>query len=451
MNRKRKILTDSIPGPIKRKVENRVFDFFINSDDFNGIPLRQISSELNIDYKISIDVIKELVYEERVSIQSSTNPHIIGMRHYPLQTQVMILEDAKNTTVRIQTFGEFQIAFEETEFPICLYPSQKKLREERRLDEFGYSHYTKQLALGEPQLKPVFFDLDVLEKYHSDPRFDFDFQDYSGRISCNYDSTNNSALRTEDDIFIKSFGIGYDSRNNRVAVVFLRYLNDLTPEHQIFWKSKECLEGCKVLEDYYKNAIEGSSAFSRSFFSAFLDELKIANELSKSAFGTNLFHATFEGEKRPKEFTFFFTPTSKHYQDFILLLDKMISENINKSFFEGKIALFELKPHGDVFVKENKGTLRLLEEWLSSVFKIKGEGSIAEVMKPLKDIRRERQTPAHRINDNKYDPKLVNDQQNTIEAAYISMRQLRHIFSLHRSNHDNVIPDWLESGKIINV
>jgi hypothetical protein len=436
---------------MKQIIERRVFEFFVNSQDFNGIPLRQISTELDIEYHFSIDLIKGLVEEEKISIQSSTNPHIIGFRHYPTDIQLKILEAAKDTGVRYQTIGEIRIAFEETEFPICLYPSQNKLKTERTLESFEYCHYSKQLALGEPQLKPIFFDIDVLEKYNSDPRFDFEFDDYSGRISCKYDDVYNSLVRKEDEIFIKSFGIGYDENKNRVAVVFLRYLHNLTGEHQIFWKSKERIEGCRVLEDYYRNAIEGSWAFARSFFSAFLEELRITNELSQRAFDTNLFHATFEGDKKPQAFTFFFTPTVKHYQDFIHLLDKMVSENINRKFFEGKVELFELKEENGIFIKETKGTLRLLEEWLSSVFAIKGGDSISEIIKPFRDIRKSRQAPAHKISENKYDPSLIERQNQTIIAAYSAMRQLRHIFHLHPKSRTYTIPDWLENGDILSI
>ena len=60
------------------KIKNLVFSFFCESSDFNGIALRNISERLDLDYKDSIDLVKELVKDGIVSIQSSTNPHIIG-------------------------------------------------------------------------------------------------------------------------------------------------------------------------------------------------------------------------------------------------------------------------------------------------------------------------------------------------------------------------------------
>lgn len=106
---------------MKDRIENMVYDFFVASSDFNGIPLRNISQKLNIEYQNSIDLIKELVKDDIISIQSSTNPHIIGFQHYPIDSQIHILEEAKKTKEVLQSFGEITFSSEDTEFPICLY------------------------------------------------------------------------------------------------------------------------------------------------------------------------------------------------------------------------------------------------------------------------------------------------------------------------------------------
>lgn len=158
---------------MEEKIRNRVFKFFIESHDFNGIPLRNISEEFKIDYKESIDIIKKLVIDNSISIQSSTNPHIIGFRHYSIESQLKILEDAKDITVNEKKFGDITFSSENTEFPICLYPSQDYIKLHRDTSSFGNAVYTKLLALAHPQLSPRFFEIEVLEKYANDPRFDF--------------------------------------------------------------------------------------------------------------------------------------------------------------------------------------------------------------------------------------------------------------------------------------
>jgi hypothetical protein len=434
---------------MKERIENIVYDFFVASSDFNGIPLRNISEKLNIDYENSIDIIKELVKDNIVSIQSSTNPHIIGFQHYPIDSQIHILEEAKKIKEVVHSFGEITISSEDTEYPICLYPSKSYLQKKRDLADFGNALYTKQLALAEPHLTPIFFEIEVLDRYFNDPRFDFKFEDYSGQISCLYDENENPIVREEDQIFLKTFGLGFDENGDRLAVVYLRYLKDLTPEHQIYWKSRQKTGNCKMLEEYHQNTIQGNWTFSYSIFSGFIGEQKCINDLTKLIFTKPLFRKSFENENRPKEFTFFFTPTLKNYNDFILLLDKMISENINKDFFEGKVDFFEFKELENGLVeRQSKGTLQLFEEWLTSVFNVKGDGTVSELFKPLRKIRKERQSPAHRINENQYDRQLIEKQKIIMDDIYSVFRNLRNIFHQHPKARDFEIPDWLENGKI---
>lgn len=171
--------------------------------------------------------------------------------------------------------------------------------------------------------------------------------------------------------------------------------------------------------------------------------------MTKLIFIKPLFRKSFENENRPKEFTFFFTPTLKNYNDFILLLDKMISENLNKDFFEGKVDFFEFKKLENGLVeKRSKGTLQLFEEWLTSVFKVKGDGTVSELFKPLRKIRKERQSPAHRINENQYDRQLIEKQKIIMDDIYSVFRNLRNIFHQHPKARNFEIPDWLENGKI---
>ena len=434
---------------LTEKIKNRIFDFFLESNDFNGIPLRKISEEFNINYEESIDLIKILVTENSVSIQSSSNPYIIGIQHYPVAIQIKILDDAKGVTEKIEKYGDITFSIENTEYPICLYPSQDYVKANRDLSIYGTAEYTKLLAKCEPQLSPKFFEIEVLERYSIDPRFDFDFKDYSGSISCKYDEEDKPIVREEDQVFLKSFGLGFDSVGNRLAVVFLRYLKDLTSEHQLFWKSKEVTDGCKILEEYYENVINGNWTSSYSIFSAFIGELTCLTELSEYVFGVKLFNRTFEKEKRPKEFTFFFIPTLKNYNDFILLLDKMLSENINKDFFRENVELYEFIPIGNNQVeRKSKGTLRLLEEWLLSTYNHPDNEILKDLFKPLKKVRSERQNPAHKISENNYDLKYIDMQKEVVDGCYSSVRALRNIFQHHPKAKGFRIPDWLDNGKI---
>jgi hypothetical protein len=434
---------------LKESIKNRVYQFFVESFDFNGIPLRNISEELTIEYEESINLIKELVTEGFISIQSSTNPHIIGFKHHPTQDQLEFLEQAKNTKIEIHNIGDITLKSESTEYPICLYPSINELIKKRNLSDFGHAVYTKKLALGSPQLLPVFFEIEVLERYVKDPRFEFKFSGYSGRIYSKYDENNNPIVREEDELFLKTFGLGFDEKGNRLAVVYLRHLKGLTSEHQVYWKGKEVQEGGKVIEEYHDNNIRGRWTFSYSIFSAFIGELNCLNELSLVVFNKQIFRQSFDADNCPKEFSFFFTPTLKNFNEFVLLLDKMLSDNINRDFFKDKVELYDLQEiKGGLVERKPKGTLRLFEEWLTLNYNVDDESSIEEVFKPLKNVRKLRQNPAHRINEDEYDKKYDDMQRNLIRKAYSSIRTLRKAFQQHRKAKHVEIPDWLDNGNI---
>lgn len=431
---------------MKQRIENRIFDFFTSSRDFNGISLWSLPDEFNVPIDEIVDLLKELVSEKKISIQSSTNPHIIGFRHYDIVDQIKILEDSKKIVVETHQIGDLVFRTPNTEFPICIYPSRDLLNTKRNISDIKDSPYTLQLALAEPQLKAVFFEIEVLDRYFNDPRFNFKFKDYSGSISCLYDKNDEPIVREEDQIFIKTFGLGTDTDGNRLAVVYLRYLNDLTKEHQVFWKSKESKKEGKVLKEYYENTINGNWTSSHSVFSGFIGELAALNKLSKAIFKKQLFNRDFENENRPKEFTFFFTPTLKNYNEFVLLLDKMLSDNINFEFFKGKVDLFDMQVIEEGLVERKpKGTIRLFEEWILSQYNTEHQEILKEIFKPLKKIRRERQNPAHRINENVYDVKYIKLQKELINKAYASIRAFREIFQQHPKAKEVDIPDWLKN------
>jgi hypothetical protein len=428
-----------------------VYNFFIESSEFNGIPLRSISKKIGISYKKSIELIKEAVKKGEVSIQSSTNPHIIGFQHFEIDKQVWALDQVKNIKVKYQKFGSITFASEQTEFPICLYPSPSYLKANRNLNEFGDAYYTKQLALAEPQLSLIFFDIEVLDRYVNDPRYDFRFSNYSGSIYCQYDAAEKPLVREEDELFLKSFGLGYGENNERLTVVPLCYLKGLSEDQQMYWKSKRYSKPGRVAQAYHENIINGNWTSSYSIFTAFIGEQNCLNQLSAHIFGKPLFRTVYDPENRPREFTPFFSPTLKNYLDFVSLLDKMISDNISKEFFKGKTDLEETITGKDGKVERKpKGTIRLFEDWLKSEL----NGSNPEGMKRLfdefRDVRRQRQTPAHKITENNYDLKYYDMQVDLIHRCYNAVKALRHCFAGHPEAQNFKIPSWLDKGKIHN-
>jgi hypothetical protein len=61
----------------------------------------------------------------------------------------------------------------------------------------------------------------------------------------------------KDKILLQSFGFSFDKNGNRAVAVFLRYLANLSSEHQQIWKAKE-LSGPRHLHpDYFKSSVVG--------------------------------------------------------------------------------------------------------------------------------------------------------------------------------------------------
>jgi hypothetical protein len=434
---------------LEEKVFETIVDFFIESNDFNGITLTKISRKVDIQYLTIVDLVADLVRKELVVIQYDVNPHIIGVYYPPIERQLAVLTDAKRNVIKVLLELPNGIKVESDSHTVCAYPTRGHLEKVRDVSSFIKQPFTRELSLGEPQLKPVFFEIDVLERYFKDPRYSFEFDDYSGSISYLDREDQPTQLAERDQFFLKTFGLGLDKNGGRVATVFLRYLSDLTEDHQLFWKSKEIPDGCTMLREYYENTIQGNWHFSHSIFSAFIEEQSVLNDMCKHVFGTGLFKKIFTNEQRPKEFTFFLIPTLENYNNFVLLLDKMISDNIDKSFFKGKIDPYDFKEiESGIVERKEKGTLRLLEEWLNSVYTTSDGSAINDVFKHFKDVRQQRQHPAHRINENYYDVAFIGKQKEIMKDVFRAMRSMRYIFQAHPKSKSIQIPEWLENDNI---
>jgi len=116
---------------------------------------------------------------------------------------------------------------------------------------------------------------------------------------------------------------------------------------------------------------------------------------------------------------------------------------------EKTIDLFEQKAIKDnLFERKEKGTLKLFEEWLSLNFMANDPQELKKLFIPFKKIRQERQTPAHKIDENLYDKKYIEKQKKLIEKSYSTMRTIRNIFQKHPNGKNVEIKKWLDEGEI---
>lgn len=424
---------------MKNEIKNLIIDFYLTSNDFNGIPFQALLRQLN---STSIDlqsVLQQLFNEELIDIVSSKyvpNPHI---------KQFSNLD-------RTKLIGEFN-EIDKLNY-CCFYPSVLLMQsvDKNRFNKYDGKPYLMNLALGYGQLEFKSFDMSILEFYRNDPRYYYSCNDIQGviYIASEQESNFNSEA---DKIYLQSFSFSYnEDHNQRYVAVFNRYLCDLSEEQQLLWKLKEVKKSFKLHPVYIQNSILGEFSDYISLTDAFLEELKIINNMCVVMNKPVLFRESYVNKNLP-EFSFLLRPTLKEYNNFIHLLDKLISDNINKDFFQNDI-LLEIEEEiddGRIAVR-TKGTLQLLGEWLDKFFKSENQGHINEIIPIFKKIRKSRQKPAHYIDENKFDNIYYSEQRKLLKDAYTAIRTIRLIFTNHPKVKMNPpkIHDPIFYGKILD-
>lgn len=409
-----------------------ILHFYLKSDDFNGILLPALCEAVGAAWQDVQDSLCQLVTEEKVTLTFSSvfvNPHIKAFPDLAVQDQ-------------IERLGK------EDPAGICAYPTSEVIQKAVNLSDHDDRPFTKRLLLGEPQLTPVYFELEILERYHSDPRYRYDFYDYGGSISVTDEHFQSQDFPDRHKVLLQTFGLGYRQDGSRVVVVFLRYLSDLSPQHQQIWNAHIIAAGCRMVREYYQNSILAEWAEHGSVYQAILEEQTAINDMARLMGKPPLFRAEYR-DNRPRGFHTLLRPTQRGYAEFILLLDKLLSDNIDKAFFEGDIPLSRARECSDGTVQViEKGSLVLLDEWLKKHYRLKGDAGYDYIVGPLREVRRLRQKPAHSIETDRYDPGYNAQQDELIGRVYRAVEAIRILLSRHEKAKEYRLPDWLEQGKI---
>jgi hypothetical protein len=184
-----------------------------------------------------------------------------------------------------------------------------------------------------------------------------------------------------------------------------------------------------------------------SVFDAFTEELKQINIMTKLMGKPALFRN--EYDPRPKGFSFLVRPTTKELNDFVLLLDQMMSDNINKDFFRGDVELESetTRPDGKVVVTP-KGTIQLMEQWFQNKMRFRDPSPFNEMISLFRKVRKLRQTPAHKLEDSKFDQKIFQEQRKLAFEAYGAVRTIRLMLANHPATKTHTVPEWLFKAEI---
>jgi len=412
-------------------VSERITRFYLESHDFNGIPADTLLKEFGGDPQELKTILAGLIKVGDISAvfgDVHPNPHIRALPDHPPERQVQLLEQA-------------------SELSFCLYPTRQTLERAVAPTQFSDRPFTRMLALGEPQLKHMAFDLSVLEVYRNDPRYCYETDDISGRIGVRTEHYCSPEMGERDKVLLQSFGFAYDDQLNRAVAVFLRYLADLSAEHQQIWHAKLLGPDYRLHPDYWRTSILGEWPERISLFEAFTGELATINAMCAAIGWPPLFREDFA--TRPRHFGFLIRPTLREFNNFVLLLDKMMSENINHGFFEGHVSAEreEERDDGKVVV-HRKGTVQMLMEWLRKNFRTPDPEPLQKAIDTFKKVRKLRQKPAHAVNEDNFDQTLLHKQRELMIKAYDAVRVLRLCLANHPLAKSVEVRQKLQDGQI---
>ena len=388
----------------EKTIEGQVVSHYIASGDYNGLPLHCLASDLGVDPKNLVKVVVPLVKSGRVSLPSpfQTNPHVKAFKS-SIEEQLRWFDERESRSV-------------------CLYPTAQSIAESIDLSTYDDRPFTKLMMLANPKLLLVPFRLDVLEFYQRDPRYEFRFSGRSGSIQMLDEYRDH--LEESDRVDV-SFGLGYGEDGDRVVVVYLYRLDRLPGKLQRIWKEFWFDGQVEVSEDYVTATLDGQPVEANSVYDAMLLEQVEINKLFELMGRAPLFRDTYE-EERPPQFSFFVKPTEGNYKNFVQLLDKMLSDNLNIASFDGDVERQErIRISVEEFELRQKASISMLDEWLCLRYPTASCEERLEIVQPLREVRNLRQRPAHKVEQDTYDRRFYTLQDELIWKVYKALHSLR--------------------------
>jgi hypothetical protein len=405
----------------------------IKDATFNGVKLQDINEGID---DISLrTAVERLVSNRKLDVicsETQLNPHI------------------KRTTVRSV---EIQLAYLNTneKYHTCLYPTPEQIAESYDLSFLNTRPFTRSIAQGDPQLKAIFFELGVLDRYRLDPRYLFEYSEYAGRISMMSESDRTGPIPERDQTFIQTFGLGLDKDQNPHVCVFLRYLSQLSPEHQRHWETYLSADGPLMHENYYRPSILGEFWENNSGIEAMRFSISSINKICEEIWSGKLFLNVVPNTVHYNLSPFMRT-TKADYLSFAHELDKILSENINLKFFDGKIDRYSVTAHADGTVeRKQKGSLALLDEWLfqgTTIPQPELEEARKQMIEPLRKVRRERQSAAHAVIQNEFDLKYSQKRRELLRDAAFAIGNIFYLIRAHPKSPEIRVPRWFDEGRI---
>lgn len=329
----------------------------------------------------------------------------------------------------------------------CLYPTPEALIHFVKLEHYRGHPYTSELALGAAQLDFRAFDLRSLEYYRNDPRFEYRVDDIHGSIvyKDEYFDKNSPA---HDQLVMERFGFCYSDKRRRAVAVFLWDLHKLDGEQQEHWKRFDLGGGYRLHPDYFRTSIIGDFPEGVSVFDAFLEEKHHINIMCGLIGWPPLFRSEHKAHDRPEGFGFLIRPTHKEMRGFLLLLDQLMSDDLNRDFFSDIEMAEKATTESGKEISVPKGTIQALQEWIDKTIRFNDPKPKDEMLKAFRNIRKLRQRPAHKHEKDVFDENLFETQREAIISAYGAVKTLRLMLANHPKARSHQVPQWLQEARI---
>ncbi|GEK22375.1 hypothetical protein [Cellulomonas xylanilytica] len=415
---------------IKSMLGQLITNQYLDSSDFNGVSAAQLVDALE-DFPADVEeLITELVAEGLVYANfghEMVNAHIIGFPH----------QDAVANHAEVLRRGGVSSA--------VLYPTREALAAVSAGDRYPGAPYSASLALGHAQLESVFFRADVLGRYRDDPRYDYTL-DIGGEI--------HAREGTPHDTYLTTFSIGFDrdALSDEIVVgVPLRYLHDLSPSEQSYWKSFEHDRQDWMLHpDWVRPHLMGEFPEQVSPYTAILMEMRAVNEICDAIGYPELFRTLYDEQNRPTDYGYLILPTRRELSNFIEQLNKLLIDNLNQKFFSrAGIALTESRRDSAGTTYEGqRGTLNMLTEWMERTVRHDPSGWVPAAAEVLREVRKARSDTAHRVRENEYDPVAWSEQRRLVVGSYRAVQTARQLLQSHPRAATVDVPEELEEGKV---
>lgn len=404
------MLTPSTGSDGANELLAQIRERYLRSGDFNGLHI----------YGEPVDAVRvpaiELVRAGLVQVMTGADYMNIHIRPWPSH---------RSTEDQIQDIQDL----ERSDYGICLYPTPAGMKGVRLPNRLTGRPFARAMARGRGSLELAYFQFDVLEQYRNDSRFRFGFGDSGASMGLRGEAFEDEDVFERDHVGLSHIGFAYDlsgydsdepeSPIARRVAVFYCDLVTLTPEHQRRWETYQVDETNLEPHPLWWNAQMGRWPDGVGPFTRLFMELENLNELAILAFGETLFRST----DRPDEMGWLLRPSQREWDDFMLQLDKVLSDNLRSEFFDNaRIPRVDEAGH-------RIGTLNRLQRFMQS-------GGVEadkarKVLGPLREVRKARQAPAHAIRTNITDRTFVHQQIALLEKVYSSLGATRHWLATH--------------------